>query len=123
MTADAEILAHEDALRRAMLAGDVSALTELIDDDLAFVTYAGGIAGKAMDLAAHAARTLVLTTMTPSDVRIQRYDDVAIVTVRMATSGTYAGAPFDNAFRYLRVWRRAGTGWRIVAGSMCTVQD
>lgn len=123
MSDDAEILALEDALRGAMLAGDVYVLNQLIDDDLAFVTYTGGIADKAMDLAAHAARTLQLTTMTPSDVRIRRYEDIAVVTVRMATAGTYAGAPFETTFRYLRVWRRSGNGWRIVAGSMCTVQD
>ncbi len=122
-TDDAAIVAHEEALRQAMLVNDVDALRELIDDDLTFVTYTGGIADKAMDLAAHAARTLRLTFMTPSDTRVQRYGDVAVVTVRMTAAGTYAGVPFDNAFRYLRVWHRSGDAWRIVAGSMVIVQE
>jgi ketosteroid isomerase-like protein len=117
-----EIVAHEDALRHAMLAGDVVVLDRLIDDDLAFSTLTGDIVGKAADLEAHASRTLQLTTMIPSETRIRLYGDVAVVTVRMAAAGTFAGAPFDSVFRYLRVWHRSGDGWRIVAGGMSAVQ-
>jgi ketosteroid isomerase-like protein len=120
---DAEIVALEEQLRLAMLAGDVFVLNRLIDDDLAFVTYTGGIADKAMDLAAHASRTLQLTAMTPSDRRIRRYGDIATVSVRMAVVGSYAGVPFDTAFRYLRVWRRTDDAWRIITGGMVSVQE
>lgn len=123
MSDDAEIVGLEEQLRQAMLAGDVFMLNRLIDDDLAFVTYTGGIADKAMDLAAHASRTLQLTAMTPCDVRIRRYGDIATVSVRMAVVGSYAGVSFDTAFRYLRVWRRTDDGWRIVTGGMVTVQE
>lgn len=123
MSDDAEIVALEEELRLAMLAGDVDTLNRLIDDDLAFVTSTGGIADKAMDLAAHAARTLQLTAMSPSDARIRRYGDIATVSVRMAAVGTYSGVPFDTSFRYLRVWRRGADGWRIVTGSMVSVAE
>ena len=115
---DQEIISCEDQLRSAMLAGDVVALDRLIDDDLAFISHEGAVVGKAADLAAHAARTLQLTHMAPSDSRIRRYGDVAVVTVRMAVKGTYADVPFDTAFRYLRVWHLRDGAWRIVAGQM-----
>lgn len=41
----------------------------------------------------------------------------------MAATGTYDGAPFDTAFRYLRVWQRHDSGWRIMTGSMVAVHD
>ena len=119
---DSEIIAHEDALRRAMLAGDVAALDRLIDDDLAFVTHTGDVIGKAMDLETHASGTLKLRELTPSEVRVRDYGNVAVVTVRMAVAGTYEGAAFRDDFRYMRVWHRGDAGWRVVVGQMSVVR-
>src|SRR5476651_2412676 len=113
---DSEILAHEESLRRAMLAGDVVSLDRLIDDDLIFTLHTGAVVGKAMDLETHASRTLQLSELSPSDVRILHYEGVAIVSVRMVVAGTYAGSPFHDVFRYMRVWHQDARGWRVVAG-------
>lgn len=118
---DATILQCEAELRRAMLTGDVPALERLIDEALVFTTQTGALVTKQADLDAHRAGVLRLSTLAPSEERVQRYGDTAVVTVRMEVAGTYAGAPFAGTFRYTRVWLKRPEGWRVVAGHVSQV--
>jgi ketosteroid isomerase-like protein len=118
---DDPILAVEDALREAMLAGDVAALDRLIDDDLMFVSHLGAVVGKAEDLEMHRSRRLRITSMTPSDRRIQRLGETTVVTVRMHTTAIVDGTAVEQTFRYTRVWHRRAEGWKIVSGGMVVV--
>jgi ketosteroid isomerase-like protein len=116
--ADDPIFAVEDELREAMLAGDVAALDRLLDDDLMFVSHLGEVVGKAEDLEMHRSRRLRITSMAPSDRRIQRLGDVVVVSVRMHVAAVVDGASVEQTFRYTRVWRRRDDGWKIVSGGM-----
>jgi ketosteroid isomerase-like protein len=118
---DDPILAVEDALREAMLAGDVAALDRLIDADLMFVSHLGAVVGKAEDLEMHRTRRLRITSMTPSDQRIQRLGETTVVTVRMHTTAIVDGTAVEQTFRYTRVWHRRAEGWKIVSGGMVVV--
>src|ERR1044071_8742318 len=111
---DDPILAVEDELREAMLAGDVATLDRLIDDDLMFVSHLGQVVGKAEDLEMHRTRRLRITSMTPSDRRIQRLGETTVVTVRMHTTAIVDGVDVEETFRYTRVWYRRPDGWKIV---------
>jgi len=119
--ADDPIIAVEDALRDAMLAGDVAALDHLIGDDLMFVSHLGAVVGKAEDLEMHRSRRLRITSMTPSDRRIQRLGDTTVVCVRMHTTAIVDGVDVEQTFRYTRVWHRGPDGWKIVSGGMVIV--
>ena len=81
--ADASLRASEDALRRAQLAGDAEALARLVDDALVFTGPDGALYGKADDLAAHREGWVRVTRLEPSEERVQRFGDVAVVSVRM----------------------------------------
>jgi ketosteroid isomerase-like protein len=118
---DDPILAVEDALRTAMLAGDVATLDRLIDDELMFVSHLGRVVGKPEDLEMHRTRRLRLTSMTPSDRRIMRLGDTTVVTVLMHTTAIVDGVDVEETFRYTRVWHRRADGWKIVAGQMTIV--
>ena len=120
--ADDPILAREAELRAAMLANDVSALDQLIDDALVFTTLEGAVVGKQDDLDAHRARRLRLTRLEPSERYVQRHGPTAVVSVRMEIAGTWDGAPVGGALRYTRVWVQRPEGWRVVAGHMSAVQ-
>jgi ketosteroid isomerase-like protein len=113
---DDPILDGEAALIDAQFNNDVAALDQLLDDELMFTALDGLIATKKDDLNAHRARRLRLKRSVPTDRRIQRLGDVAVVNVRMEMAGTYDGAPFAGAYRYTRVWCKRPGGWRIVAG-------
>lgn len=118
---DDPILIAEDALRTAMLAGDVATLDRLIDDELMFVSHLGRVVGKPEDLEMHRTRRLRLTSMTPSDRRIMRLGDTTVVTVRMHTTAIVDGVDVEETFRYTRVWHHRADGWKIVAGQMTIV--
>jgi ketosteroid isomerase-like protein len=113
-----DLLAVEDELRAAMLAGDVATLDRLLDDDLMFVSHFGAVVDKATDLEMHRTRRLRIHSMAPSGREIRRWGDTAVVTVQMDIDATVDGVDSRDVFRYTRVWRLTPTGWRIVAGQM-----
>ena len=120
-TTDA-LLACEASLRRAQLEGDVETLDRLVDESLMFTGPDGAVYGKADDLDAHRHGWVRITRLEPSDERMQRFGDVAVVGVRMQMAGSFRGADFAGAFRYTRVWCLRSEGWRIVAGHVSAVQ-
>jgi ketosteroid isomerase-like protein len=117
-----ELRRMEERLRAAMLAGDVAELDALIDDALVFTTMTGEVATKAMDLDAHRSGVLRIHRMDPSELRIERFGDAAVVSVRMELAGTFADAPFAGPFRYGRVWIRRPQGWRVAAGHVTEIR-
>ncbi len=116
-----EISRLEEQLRQAMLTSDVAALDELIADTLVFTMIDGSVLGKEDDLAAHRSRALTIALLEPSDQRIQMYDDVAIVAVRMHMRGTYGGSDFEGMNRYTRVWLQTQGRWQVIAGHVSPV--
>ena len=118
---DSALRACEDALRKAQVAGDVRELDRLIDDSLLFIGPNGAVYGKQDDLDAHRNGLIRITRLDPSEERVMRFGDIAIVSVRMEMTGTFDGTAFAGPFRYTRVWRELKGGWRIVAGHASAV--
>jgi hypothetical protein len=118
---DESLTASESALRQAQLASDVSVLERLLDDGLVFTGPDGAVYGKQDDLHAHRSGSIRITRLEPSEERIQRFGNIAVVSVRMEMSGSFQGASFAGPFRYTRVWHAQPDGWRIVAGHVSAV--
>ncbi len=116
------LLSSEAALRRAQLAGDAAALDRLVDETLVFTGPDGLLYGKQDDLDAHRAGWVRITRLEPSEERVVRLGDVAVISVRMEMAGTFRGEPFAGPFRYTRVWAARDDGWRVVAGHVSAVQ-
>jgi ketosteroid isomerase-like protein len=118
---DVSLRACEAALRQAQLSSDVQELERLVDDAIVFTGPNGAVYGKKDDLDAHRRGLIRITRLEPSEERIQRFGHIAVVSVRMEMSGTFEGSAFAGPFRYTRVWRAQGDGWRIVAGHVSAV--
>ena len=118
---DVSLRACEAALRQAQLSSDVQELERLVDDALVFTGPNGAVYGKKDDLDAHRRGLIRITRLEPSEERIQRFGHIAVVSVRMEMSGTFEGSAFAGPFRYTRVWRAHGDGWRVVAGHVSAV--
>jgi ketosteroid isomerase-like protein len=117
-----QILAAEERLRLAMLGSDVSALDELLSPELVFTSHLGHVLKKKDDLAAHRSGLVKIDELTPSEQTVQLHGDVAIVSVRVHLSGSYAGTPSEADFRFTRVWALSPSGtWQVVAGHACIV--
>jgi len=118
MTTDDEILAFEEALRKAQLSGDVAALDRLLDDRLLFTNLDGTLASKIDDLSLHRSGRLRITKMDPVERQLLHLGDASVVSVRMQAEAVIDGAPVAATLRYTRVWHRGPQGWRLVAGHM-----
>jgi hypothetical protein len=121
MTVD-PILALEEELRRAQLAGDADALDWLLDDALLFTGIDGRLYTKADDLALHRSGKLRISRMEPGERHLLRLGTVVVVNVRMEAAATVDGAVVSGPLRYTRVWCERPGGWRVVAGHMSAVQ-
>jgi ketosteroid isomerase-like protein len=112
-----QISSAEERLRLAMLTSDHRALDELISSELVFTNHLGQVFGKQEDLALHRAGTLKFQLLEPSELEVKADTQLAVVSVRMAVSGSYDGSSFTEDLRYTRVWRSSPNGnWTIVAG-------
>ena len=96
-------------------------LDRLVDDALVFTGPNGVVYGKEDDLDAHRRGLIRITRLEPSEERIQRFGEIAVVSVRMEMTGTFEGAAFAGPFRYTRVWHKQVDGWRVVAGHVSAV--
>ena len=113
-----EILQLEEELRLAMINSDVQKLDELIADTLIFTSPFGLVVNKQMDLEGHRTRIQKITNLTPSEQKIEVYGDSAAVTVKMELAGTYNEMDISGVYRYIRVWKKIGDKFQIIAGSV-----
>jgi ketosteroid isomerase-like protein len=116
MTTISDIENREDALRSAMLAGDVAALSSLIDDGLVFTGPDGNVLGKEQDVAAHASGILKLSRIDLFDGQVHSLGDTVLVTTKARLAGTFAGATIHGTYAYSRFWAQRSGDWRVVAG-------
>lgn len=114
---ESQIAELEERLRQAMLNSDVAELDSLIAPELLFTNYLGQLVSKQNDLEMHRSGVLKLTTLTPSDQRIQLKEGFSIVSVQMHLRGTYDGAAVEQHMRFTRVWAISSAGsHQIIAG-------
>ena len=121
-TAAAAIAQFEAALRTAMLANDVEALDELLDDDLVFTAPNGQILSKEDDLSAHRAKLLRLDRLEHQATQAHAIGEMILTTTRATLAGAFAGQPIDGTFAYTRLWRQSGERWRVVAGHAAQIK-
>ena len=121
--ADDEIVALEARIRAAQLAADVSALDDLLADDLLFTGPDGQLGTKAQDLEAHGTGVVRFREHVPEELCVRRVGaDVAVAALRARLAVEVAGALVRGTFRYTRVWAREDRkGWRVVGGHVSEV--
>jgi ketosteroid isomerase-like protein len=113
-----EIETAEETLRAAMLASDIAALDMLIADDLIFIGPDGSVLAKNDDLAVHRSGEQQMTLLQVQEQCIRVSGNVGSVSVLAHVAGFFKGHAFDGRFRYLRVWHKTPSGWRVIAGSV-----
>jgi len=105
----------EEQWRTATLNGDATAMDRLLSDDYVGISWTGQVNTKAMQLDRTRSRTVLISKMDFTDVKVKLLGPTAAtVTSRAEVEGTNDGAPINGAFRYTRVYQRLPSGvWKI----------
>lgn len=111
-----ELREAERRLQAAQLAGDVTALDQLLDDRLIFTHPDGSCYTKRDDLHVHRSRQQVLTQVREEDLTVLVDECTGVTWFLGVVEGTFAGAPFAVRLRYTRTWiHHPAYGWRVLA--------
>ena len=121
--ADPVIVVLEARIRLAQLGADLTALNELISDDLLFTGPDGQLGSKAQDIEAYRSGTVKFIDHIPEELRIRRVSaDVSIAALRAQLTVDVAGRRSRGTYRYTRIWAREdGQIWRVVGGHVSVV--
>ena len=104
----------EQQWRQATVAGDVPALDKLLSDDYVGISWTGQVNTKMSQLDRLRDRSLVITRMDLTDVKVKVVGSVAIVTSRSDMQGTNDGVELKGSFVYTRIYQRNPAGiWKI----------
>jgi ketosteroid isomerase-like protein len=105
----------EDAWRTAQINGDVDAMDKMLSDDYVGITMTGQVVTKSQQLERMRKRSLVLTKIDFTEVKIKIIDTTAaIVNCLTEVEGTNEGEPMHATFRSTRVYSRTPAGtWTI----------
>jgi ketosteroid isomerase-like protein len=122
-SADPAIVVLEARLRLAQLGVDLTALDDLISDDLLFTGPDGQLGSKAQDLEAYRSGAVKFIEHVPEELRIRRVSaDVSIAALRAQLTVDVAGRRSRGTYRYTRIWAREDDrAWRVVGGHVSGV--
>ena len=104
----------EAQFRTATLTGDATLMDRLLSDDYVGISWTGQVNTKAMQLDRIRNRTVSLSRMDITDMKVKLLGSVAIVTCAATIEGNNDGSSMSGAFRYTRVYQRLPGGiWKI----------
>jgi ketosteroid isomerase-like protein len=112
--AEAEVKQAEQAWAKAASANDQAALNNLLAPRLVYTHSSGLVEGKQEYMKA-VATFQKYTSITFENMRINVYDDAAIVNTKTRMVGSTRGTPFDNQLLLIHVWVKQGGKWQLAA--------
>jgi ketosteroid isomerase-like protein len=108
---------EEQRLIEAIRQSDIGYLDRVLHEELVAMAPNGDIITKAMDLASHRAGEMVVDELRASIEHINVIGDTAVVTVLYHTKGKMLGQPIAGKYKYLRVWKKFGQGFKVIAAT------
>ena len=112
-----EIIELEKNLIEAIKTSDIQFLDKILHDDLLFIIPNGQVITKAMDLASHKAKEMIVDELVSQMEGLNIVGDTAIVVMVYDTKGKMLGNPIEGKFRYIRFWKRFPEGFKVIGGS------
>jgi len=109
-----EVESLEEQWRVAQLAEDVPTMDKMLSEDYVGISINGQVNTKTQQLDRTRNRTLVITKMGLSDMKVKLVGSIAIVTSLAEVEGTNEGTSMTGTYRYIRVYQRLPGGiWKI----------
>ena len=101
--------------RAAQLSNNVATMDSLLADDYIGIGANGTVQTKQETLDRQRNRTLVITSLDLSEVKVRVYGDTAVVTSRAELKGTNGGKDMSGTYHYTRVYIKRLNQWQIVS--------
>lgn len=112
-----DVIEAENQLFSAQRVSDVELLDQLLHDDLMAVAPTGDMVTKAMDLASHQSKTMVIEDASTEIDANKITGDTALSIVTMTAKGKMMGTLVEGKFRYFRVWKRFDGALKVIGAS------
>ena len=114
-TAKQSALEFQSARIKAMIDADIDALESYLADDLTYSHTTGWTETKSEFLSTVESETIDYVSVTPRDVEVRIYGDIAVITGLSRMQGAVNDRPVSFTIRFLDVSRRVGDSWQLVA--------
>ena len=101
--------------RDAQVNNNVATMDSLLADDYIGIGANGTVQTKQETLDRQRNRTLVITSLDLSEVKVRVYGDTAVVTSRAELKGTNGGKDMSGTYHYTRVYIKKLNQWKIVS--------
>jgi ketosteroid isomerase-like protein len=117
-----ELIAAEQSFNNALLRADWRTIDQLYADDLVFTNADGSVTHKSDTVASIRSDDLKFESIEMSDVRVQDFGDVGVVTGKLVEKGRYKTTDLGGSYRFTDVWAKRNGRWQLVAGqeTLCT---
>jgi len=109
-----QILELEQQRQQAQLRGDWKTIQTLNAPEFSEIAGTGLIRTGAQNAEDMRSGRLKFDKVDYTEQEVRLYGDVAIVTGIGHRSGTFSGQPFEQRFRYSRIYARQDDGWKVV---------
>jgi ketosteroid isomerase-like protein len=101
---------------RAMVAGSLASLDELLAEDFVLIdVLSGSEISKAELLGAAGSGQIKFEAIHPFEARVRRYGETTVITGCTRMNGKFEGSPFEASSRYTHVYVEQQGRWRLVS--------
>jgi len=112
---ESKLIALENAWNQAQLHHDAKALDSLVGDKFIYTDYDCTVMNKAQFLADVKDVSYKASLMANKDVKVDLYDNAAVVSGTYHAKGTYKAKPFEHYGRFTDIWIYQKGLWQCVA--------
>jgi ketosteroid isomerase-like protein len=116
-------LAFQSARFKAMVEADIETLDAYLADDLTYSHTTGWMETKVEFLSTVKSAKINYMSVTPRDVEVRIYGDVAVMTGLSDMQGAVGDREVSFTIRFLDVSRRVGDSWQLVAWQSVRMPD
>ena len=113
-TAD-ELTAQADRWDKAIVCKDRAAIEANMAEDFRIIDAGGNVENKAAFVEGIVSPSLIIDPYTVEDFEVRLYGDIALLSGRTRMTGSYDGKPFTSHYRYIDIYHRRGSEWKIVS--------
>ncbi len=112
---ESKLIALENAWNQAQLHHDGKALDSLVGEKFVYTDYDGSVMNKAKFLADLEDPSYRASLIANENVKVNLYQNAAVVVGTYHTKGTYKGKPFEHYSRFTDMWIYMDSRWQCVA--------